>query len=174
MTPPPCRGPCLSHKPAQDPSRAARLGLKTEGCARGGNADVSGPAGIGQAHAATPEEVQALCGPDVHPTSQGSQGIIQVHRNISIYDMYTVLSLLVCISPGVSQLLTSLDRGYYHQGCWSWGGDVAGTAGSRTWLKCKAEGQETLPARLPTSAGVARHMRVAVCLQMQTNGLLYL
>ena len=28
--------------------------------------------------------------------------------------------------------LTSFDGGYIHQGCWSWGGDVAGTAVSRT------------------------------------------
>ena len=39
-------------------------------------------------------------------------------------------------------------------------------------LQCKAEGQETLTVRLPTSAGQPCHMcvRVAVCLQMQTNG----
>ena len=39
-------------------------------------------------------------------------------------------------------------------------------------LQCKAEGQETLTVRLPTSAGQPRlmHMRAAVCLQIQTNG----
>ena len=42
-------------------------------------------------------------------------------------------------------------------------------------LQCKAEGQETLTVRLPTSAGQPRHMRmrVVVCLQMQTNGSIY-
>ena len=52
---------------------------------------------------------------------------------------------------GVINFLTSLDGGYCHQGCWGWGGDVAGTAGSRTRVQSKAEGQETLTGRLPTS-----------------------
>ena len=34
----------------------------------------------------------------------------------------------------INYLLTSFDGGYIHQGCWGWGGDVAGTAGSRTWV----------------------------------------
>ena len=36
------------------------------------------------------------------------------------------------------KLLTSFDGGYIHQGCWSWGGDVAGTAGSRD-MGCSAK-----------------------------------
>ena len=34
-------------------------------------------------------------------------------------------------------LLTSLDGGYCHQGYWNWGGDIAGTAGSRTGFQCE-------------------------------------
>ena len=49
-------------------------------------------------------------------------------------------------------MLTSLDGGYIHQGCWSWDGNVAGTAVSRTWVVVQSrgpgnthrEGQETL------------------------------
>ena len=41
-------------------------------------------------------------------------------------------------------------------------------------LQCKAEGQETLTVRLPTSAGQPRHMRmhVAVCLHTQTSTII--
>ena len=34
----------------------------------------------------------------------------------------------VIININIIDLLTSFDVGYIHQGCWSWGGDVAGTA----------------------------------------------
>ena len=36
--------------------------------------------------------------------------------------------------------LTSFDGGYIHQGCWSWGGDVAGTAVSRTQVAVQSQG----------------------------------
>ena len=31
-------------------------------------------------------------------------------------------------------------EGNIHQGCWSWVGDVAGTAGSRTWFAVQSRG----------------------------------
>ena len=37
-------------------------------------------------------------------------------------------------------LLTSLDREQIHQGSWGWVGDVAGTAGSRTWVAGQSRG----------------------------------
>ena len=50
-------------------------------------------------------------------------------------------------------------------------GTVPGLQGIGHGLQCKAEGQETLTVRLLSSAGQPCHMRmrVAVCLQMQTN-----
>ena len=40
----------------------------------------------------------------------------------------------------IIHLLTSLDRGYIHQGCWGWGGNVAGTAVSRTRVAVQSRG----------------------------------
>ena len=51
-------------------------------------------------------------------------------------------------------------------------GTLPGLQGVGHVLQCKAEGQETLTLRLPTSAGQPCQKRMRVCLQMQTNGLL--
>ena len=37
-------------------------------------------------------------------------------------------------------VMTSFDGGYIHQGCWSWGGDVTGTAVSRTRVAVQSRG----------------------------------
>ena len=36
--------------------------------------------------------------------------------------------------------MSSFDGDYINQGCWSWGGDVAGTAVSRTWVAVQSRG----------------------------------
>ena len=79
----------------------------------------------------------------------------------------------------VIKLLTSLDGGYIDQGCWSWGGDGAETSVSRTRVAVQSRGPGNTHGEVTYLSWAAPpirpvRMRVAVCLHMQTNGLLYL
>ena len=73
--------------------------------------------------------------------------------------------------------LTSIDEGCTHQGSWGQVGDVAGTAMSKTQVAVQSRGPGNTHREgtyLQLGSPAICVMRVAVCLHMQTNGLLYL
>ena len=73
-------------------------------------------------------------------------------------------------------IIYKFDRGYIHQGCLGWGGNVAGTAVSRTRVAVQSQGPGNTHREV-TYLSWAAPPYACVCgcvLAMQTNGLLYL